>query len=130
MNSVILSGRLTAAPELKATASGTNVTTFCIAVDRRYQSKDGEKITDFINCVAWRNIAEFICKYFKKGEPITVRGEIQTRKYTDKNNNNRVAVEVVIEEAHFVPKTNSNNTNDAPPVDAAFDEINDDELPF
>lgn len=131
MNNVTLLGRLTAAPELKTTTNGISVTAFCIAVARRFQTKDGEKITDFINCVAWRNTAEFITKNFAKGDPIAIRGEIQTRKYTDKDGNNRVAVEVVTDDARFVPSSNSGNKSDSPPpADVEFAEINDDELPF
>lgn len=66
INNVVLMGRMTATPELKATREGTSVISFCIAVDRRFQPKDGEKIADFINCVAWRATAEFITRYFKK----------------------------------------------------------------
>lgn len=126
INNVTLMGRLTAAPELKTTTSGTNVTAFSIAVERRFQSKDGEKIADFINCVAWRNTAEFICKYFNKGDMIAVTGEIQTRKYQDSNGNKRVAVEVVIDNVSFCGgKNNSNATNEG------FTEIDDeDKLPF
>lgn len=134
MNNVTLLGRLTAAPELKTTTSGASVTSFTIAVDRRFQ-KDGEKITDFINCVAWRNTAEFIAHYFKKGEPIAVTGEIQTRKYKDKSGNNRVAVEVMINDARFVPTTNNGKNsgdNEPPPADNDFTEMSDatEDLPF
>lgn len=107
INNVTLLGRLTAAPELKTTTSGINVTAFCIAVDRRFQ-KDGERQADFINCVAWRNTAEFINRYFTKGDPIAITGEIQTRKYTDKDGNNRVAVEVVINNVSFCGGKNNN----------------------
>ena len=135
MNFVILLGRLTADAELKYTTNNTPVTTFNLAVERRYQ-KDGQRQADFINCVAWRNTAEFISKYFKKGDPITIQGEIQTRKYTDKDGNNRVAVEVIVNDARFVP-AKSNNTNDnTPPAfsnsnNDDFTEISgDDDLPF
>lgn len=134
MNNVILIGRLTATPELKTTGSGNSVTSFNIAVDRRYSGKDGGRQTDFINCVAWRNTAEFISKYFKKGDPISIQGEIQTRKYQDKDGNNRVAVEVIIENARFVPsKSNGgNNTDSTPPVNNGFTDLGDidDDLPF
>jgi single-strand DNA-binding protein len=133
INNVTLLGRLTAAPELKTTTSGNSVTAFTIAVDRRFQ-KDGERQTDFINCVAWRNTAEFIAHYFKKGDPIAVTGEIQTRKYKDKSGNNRVAVEVIINDARFVPtKSNDNNgDNSPPPVNNDFTDAGDidDDLPF
>jgi single-strand DNA-binding protein len=135
INNVVLCGRLTAAPELKTTNNGQSVTAFTIAVERRFL-KDGERQTDFINCVAWRNTAEFISKHFIKGDPIAVTGEIQTRKYQDKNGNSRVAVEVVIDNARFVPSKsngNSGTTEDsAPPVNNNFTDAGDidDDLPF
>lgn len=127
INNVTLLGRLTAAPELKKTTSGTSVTSFCIAVDRRFKHKDGEKQTDFINCVAWRHTAEFITRYFNKGDLIAVTGEIQTRKYQDQNGNKRVACEVVIDNASFCGGKNGGN-GDA--TNAEYEELNDDDLPF
>ena len=100
-NLVVLTGRLTADPELKTTQSGISVTSFSIAVDRRYRAGE-EKQTDFINIVAWRLSAEFVAKYFKKGNMIGIEGSIQTRKYTDKNGNNRTAFEVVANNVQFV----------------------------
>lgn len=124
-NLVVLTGRLTADAELKYTQSNIPVTSFSLAVERRYQ-QGGEKITDFINCVAWRNTAEFISKYFKKGDPITIQGEIQTRNYTDKDGKSRKAVEVVVNDARFVPQKANNDS--AP---AEFTPITaDDDLPF
>lgn len=131
INNVTLLGRLTAAPELKATASGTSVTTFCIAIDRRYQPKDGEKQTDFINCVAWRSTAEFIAKYFSKGDMIAVTGEIQTRNFEDKNGNKRTAVEVIIAQASFCGgKNGGNNAEEAQQTEAAATVTFYDDLPF
>ena len=127
INNVTLMGRITAAPELKQTTNGTSVTTFCIAVDRRFQPKGGEKQADFINCVAWRNTAEFITRYFGKGDLIAVTGEIQTRKYQDNSGNNRVAVEVVIDNASFCGGKSGGNTDNAPKLEAI--DSNDD-LPF
>ena len=89
-NLVVLTGRLTADPELKTTPNGISVTSFSVAVSRPYRSGE-EAQTDFINIVAWRQRAEFICKYFTKGSMIGIEGSIQTRKYTDKNGNNRTA---------------------------------------
>ena len=100
-NLVVLTGRLTADPELKTTSNGLSVTTFSIAVDRRYRSGE-ERQTDFINIVAWRQSAEFITKYFKKGNLIGIEGSIQTRRYQDKNGNNRTAFEVVVNNVQFV----------------------------
>lgn len=99
-NKAILVGRLTANPELKKTPNGVSVVSFSLAVDRSYQT-NGERQTDFINCVAWRNTAEFISKYFSKGKILGVDGSIQTRNYEDKNGNKRTAVEVVVDNAFF-----------------------------
>ncbi len=100
-NLVVLTGRLTADPELKTTPNGYSVTTFSIAVNRRYRAGE-ESQADFINIVAWRQTAEFVTRYFKKGSMIGIEGSIQTRKYTDKNGNNRTAFEVVANNVQFV----------------------------
>ena len=135
LNKVILGGRLTAEPELKTTTSGVSVATFTIAVNRRYSKE--EQITDFINCTAWRQTAEFICRYFHKGSSICVSGEIQTRKWTNDNGENRYATEVIVGEALFVDSKNENGTAPAPTMsgdggnDVEFEELGDDEpLPF
>ena len=101
-NKAILIGRLTATPELKRTQAGTSVTSFTLAVDRRFSGKDGDRKADFINCTAWRGTAEFICKHFGKGDPLGVDGSIQTRSYEDKNGNKRTVTEVVVDNAFFV----------------------------
>ena len=101
-NKSILIGRLTASPELKRTQSGTSVTSFTLAVDRRFSGKDGDRKADFINCTAWRGTAEFTCKHFGKRDPLGVEGSIQTRSYEDKNGSKRTAVEVVAENVFFV----------------------------
>ncbi|MCI8360570.1 MAG: single-stranded DNA-binding protein [Clostridiales bacterium] len=101
LNIVALMGRLTADPELRYTQSNIPVTSFCLAVDRRYSRAGEEKQTDFINIVAWRQSAEFVSKWFKKGQLVAVDGSIQTRKYQDKDGNNRTAVEVVANNVHF-----------------------------
>ncbi len=101
MNKVILMGRLTADPELKTTPSGISVTSFSLAVDRKYAKQGEERKTDFINIVAWRQRAEFICKYFSKGQLIAIDGSIETRSYVDKNGNNRTAFEVLAENVYF-----------------------------
>ena len=104
LNKAVLIGRLTADPELKQTQSGISVVTFTIAVNRRYQSKnatDGRQTADFINIVAWRQTAEFVSRYFKKGNPILVCGSIQVRSYTDSQGVKRVVTEVVADEASF-----------------------------
>ncbi len=100
-NLVVLTGRLTADPELKTTPNGTPVTAFSIAVNRNYR-KGEEQQTDFINIVAYSQRAEFITKYFKKGSMIGIEGSIQTRKYQDKNGNNRTWFEVIVNNVQFV----------------------------
>lgn len=114
LNKVILAGRLTKDSELRTTTSGTPVTQFDIAVNRR-GTKDGQQPqTDFITVVAWRQTAEFITRYFKKGNAICVVGSIQIRSYTDKNNQKRTATEVVADEAYFVESKAEANPQCAP----------------
>ena len=138
-NLVVLTGRLTADPELKTTSNGTSVVSFSIAVDRRYRSGE-ERQTDFINIVAWRSSAEFISKYFKKGSLIGIEGSIQTRRYTDKNGNNRTAFEVIANNVQFVESKRDGGSADNSDA-AAFSnaDVNDfadlgnaqdDDLPF
>ena len=144
-NLVVLTGRLTDTPELKTTPGGVSVTSFSIAVNRPYR-KDREQETDFINIVAWRQTAEFITHYFTKGSLIGIEGSIQTRRYQDKNGNNRTAFEVVVNNAHFVmPKSAAerayNEEQDSASGTASFSnagvedftdlgEATDDDLPF
>ena len=99
LNKVILMGRLTADPEVRQTPNGISVLSFSIAVDRNYSK--AEKKTDFINLVAWRQTAEFIGRFFTKGQMIAVEGSIQTRNYEDKTGAKRTAFEVVVDQAHF-----------------------------
>ncbi len=101
MNNVCLMGRLTADPELRHTQSQVAVTSFSIAVDRAYQVKGQDRQTDFINIVAWRQTAEFICNYFRKGNRIALTGSLQSRNYTDRDGNKRTAYEVVCDNAFF-----------------------------
>lgn len=140
-NLVVLTGRLTADPELKTTQSGISVTSFSIAVSRRYKAGE-ETQADFIPVVAWRQSAEFIAKYFKKGSMIGIEGSIQTRKYTDKNGNNRTAFEVVANNVQFVESKKENVElnylkdnleNAGVPTNADFEDVgdaSDDDLPF
>ena len=107
-NLVVLTGRLTADPELKKTPSDVSVTNFSIAVQRAYKSGE-EAVTDFINIVAWRSTAEFICRYFKKGKMIGIEGSIQTRKWVDNDGNNRTAFEVVANNVQFVESKREDN---------------------
>lgn len=109
-NKVILMGRLTASPELKQTQGGSSVTSFTIAVDRKY-TKGEEKQADFISIVAWRNTAEFICKYFDKGSAILIEGELQTRSWTDQQGQKRYATEVVAHEVAFCESKKNSESN-------------------
>ena len=113
-NKVILIGNLTADVELKQTQGGLSVCSFSIAVNRRFKN-EGQQDCDFINIVAWRQSAEFVCRYFKKGQPILICGQIQTRNWTDKQNNKRIAVEVVADEVSFVANNNSNDSKTEQP---------------
>ena len=107
MNKVILIGRLTKDPEVKNTASQVTVCRFSVAVDRRFKDQNGQRQTDFINCVAWRQTANFISSYFHKGSRIAVVGSIQTRNYDDNNGQKHYVTEVVVDEAEFVESSGS-----------------------
>ena len=109
LNKAILMGRLVAAPELRQTPNGISVVSFTLAVDRNYSSKSGEKQTDFIDIVAWRQTAEFVNRYFTKGMQVAVSGSIQTRKWKDKNDQTRVSVEVVADEVFFADSKRSDS---------------------
>lgn len=128
-NEVILTGRLTADVELKQTPNGVSVASFSIANDIGYGDK---KRTNFINIVAWRSTAEFIAKYFKKGNMIGIKGYIQTRKYQDQNGNNRMAFEVVADKAEFMESKKAENNEIPSGGDVpTYEELsNDDDLPF
>lgn len=136
-NLVVLTGRLTADPELKTTPNGISVTTFSIAVNRNYGSGE-DRQTDFINIVAWRKTAEFITKYFKKGSMIGIEGSIQTRRYQDKNGNNRTMFEVIANNVQFVESRRDSAAPAGEPASFSnadvddFTEIGgvDDDLPF
>lgn len=120
-NKVILGGRLTADPELKTTPSGVSVTSFSIAVNRPYRSKNGdEPQADFINVTAWRGTAEFITRYFRKASSICVVGSIQTRSWVDQQGQKRYATEVVADEAHFVDAKGENPAGAQPSGGTAY----------
>lgn len=147
LNVIALNGRLTADPEIKSTPNGVEVCSFDIAVERDEKTKDGERVTDFVPCVAWRNTAQFVAKYYCKGDMIGVTGKLQTRKYTDKQGNNRTAYEVLVGAVSFCGGKTANNTLNAetrengsnaaekpaytPPTSGTFESIpDDDDLPF
>ena len=146
LNKAILIGNLTADPELKQTPNGVAVVSFTIAINRR-KTKEGQQTADFISIVAWRQTAEFVARYFKKGKPILVCGSIQSRSYTDGQGNKRYITEVVADEVGFVESKGDSapqgatyvpdaytaqtysNTDAATPKFEAVDP-NDDDLPF
>ena len=101
LNKIFIMGRLTRDPELRRLENGTAVTRFSLAVDRDFKSQNGERSTDFIDVVAWRSTAEFVSKYFSKGRMAIVEGRLQTRDWTDKEGNKRVATEVVADNVYF-----------------------------
>ena len=144
-NKVILIGNMVADPELKQTQGGLSVCSFSIAVNRRFKA-EGQQECDFITVVAWRQTAEFVCRYFKKGQPILVCGQLQTRNWTDSKGEKRYATEVVADEVAFV-ESRANADGQNKPTEAAaspympsayssvanaqFEEIpNDGDLPF
>lgn len=143
LNIAAIMGRLTADPELKTTQGGVSVTSFRVAVERTYVPQGQERQTDFITVVAWRGTAEFICKYFAKGDMIAVSGSIQTRNYEDRNGNKHTAFEIVASEASFCggkrtenpagagPQKKRSDLSDAEVENDDFEEImKDDDLPF
>lgn len=101
LNSTQLMGRLTADPELRYTPSGVAITSFTLASDTGRKTADDKKITNFIDCVAWRQRAEFACKYLTKGRLVVVEGELTTRSYEDKEGNRRKATEITVSQIHF-----------------------------
>jgi len=102
LNKIFIMGRLTKDPELKRTQTGTPVVAFSLAVDRDFKDKStGERATDFISCVAWRQSAEFISRYFTKGRMAVVEGRLQTRDWTDKDGNKRRSTEVIVDSIYF-----------------------------
>ena len=109
LNKIVLMGRMTADPELKRTNGGTSVTSFTIAVDRDFKSRNGEKETDFVNCVAWRGTAEFISKNFHKGSMAVVAGSLQSHQY-EKNGDKRTAWEVLVESMYFADSKKSESS--------------------
>ena len=101
LNHIVIMGRLTRDPEMRRTASGLAVVNFTVAVDRDFSGQNGEKQTDFIDCVAWRQTGEFVSKYFTKGNMIVISGRMEIRSWTDKDGNKRKSAEVNVEHAYF-----------------------------
>ena len=127
LNEVILMGRLTRDPELRRTGNGTAVTSFSLAVDRDFKGQDGERETDFVDIVAWRNTAEFVSKYFSKGRMAVVKGRLQVRDWTDKDGAKRRSTEVLAESVYF---GDSRRSDGAPAQISEMPEEEAGELPF
>lgn len=139
LNKIFIMGRLTRDPELRTTNSGTSVSSFSLAVDRNYKGADGEKETDFIDCVAWRQTGEFAAKYFTKGRMAVVEGRLQIRPWTDKEGNNRRSAEVIVDNMYFGDSKRDGDTGGARPASGPvnvsandWQEVDEDEgdLPF
>ena len=135
LNRIIVMGRMTRDPELRRTNSGTAVASFTVAVDRDFKSQSGEKETDFIDVVAWRNTAEFASKYFSKGRMAVVEGRLQIRDWTDKDGNKRRSAGIVADSVYFGDsKRDGGDTVQSEPQSepqSGFSEVEDDgDLPF
>ena len=131
LNKIIIMGRLTRDPELRRTGSGTAVTSFSLACDRDFKSQSGDKETDFIEFVAWKNTAEFVSKYFSKGRMAVVEGRLQIRDWTDKAGNKRTTAEVVADNVYFADsKRSESNENQKENFNALSGRLNDDFVPI
>lgn len=131
LNKVVLMGRLTKDPELRRTGSGTAVTSFSLACDRDFKSQSGEKETDFIEVVAWKNTAEFVSKYFSKGRMAVVDGRLQIRDWTDKAGSKRTTAEVVADNVYFADsKRSESNENQKENFNALSGRLSDDFVPI
>ena len=130
MNKVVLMGRLTKDPDIKCTQNNTQVASFSLAVNRRFVKQGEERQADFINIVAWSKTAEFVSKYFKKGQQVGVIGRIQTRNYEDDKEVKHYITEVIAEEVYFADTKKDNTENENPQQDDLAPIQDDDELPF
>lgn len=131
LNQIVLQGRLTAEPEMRQTQNNVSVTTFTLAVNRDHNKEE----TDFVSCVAWRQTAEFISKYFQKGQLMLAKGSLQSRKWTDKDNNKRINWDVVVDNVYFCESKKNDGYSGGEPQytpPKAPDVVADDdgELPF
>ena len=130
LNKIIIMGRLTIDPELRRTGSGTAVTSFSMACDRDFKSQSGDKETDFIEVVAWKNTAEFVSKYFSKGRMAVVEGRLQIRDWTDKAGHKRTTAEVVADNVYFADsKRSESNDNQKENFNALSGRVSDDFVP-
>ena len=148
INRVVLVGRITRDPELSQTTSGQSYVRFSLAIDRPFKNQNGERATDFINCIAWRNQAEFLKNYVKKGNMLGLEGRIQVTTYQDQNGNNRQAFDVLVESLNNLEPKKGDSFQPSPPFESGFQpnreapaldqndssvneyEVSEDDLPF
>ena len=131
LNKVVIMGRFTKDPELRRTGSGTAVTSFSLACDRDFKSQSGDKETDFIEVIAWKNTAEFVSKYFSKGRMAVVEGRLQILDWTDKSGNKRTTAEVVADNVYFADsKRSESNDNQKENFNALSGRLSDDFVPI
>lgn len=123
INKFIGMGRICREPELMQTNNGTSYVNFTVAIERSYTDKDGERQADFINCVAWRQTAEFICTWFGKGSMIAVEGELQSRTYDDKNGTTHYVTEVLVSQASFTGEKSAQSRGAAAPRTPPMDDV-------
>lgn len=127
LNRITIMGRITKDIDLKYTQSNTAVVSFSLACERDMKDKDGKRQTDFIDCVAWRNTAEFVSKYFQKGSMAVVSGRLQNKEWTDKNGNRRVQAEILVENIYFGESKRKEETKEF----SGFEDLDDEgEIPF
>lgn len=129
LNNIVIMGRLVKDPEMRTTTSGVEVSTFTVAVDRNYK-QNGETLTDFINCQAWRQTAVRVNRYFAKGRMIAVQGRLQSRTFEDKNGNKRTAWEVIADNVHFCGDKQQQKQDAPVQTDQTDITVDDDDLPF
>lgn len=132
LNNIVLQGRLTRDPEMKATASGISCATFALACEQDYKNPNGERDTDFFDVVAWRGTADFVQRYFKQGQMAVVKGRLQTRQWTAEDGSKRKTVQIVAENVYFCGRENGGQATEQP---AAVEEqapvpVADEDLPF
>ncbi len=143
MNKVFLIGNLTKDPDVRTTGSGTSVCTFSIAVDRRFKAQNGEKVTDYFNIVAWRQLADLCGRYLAKGRKVSVMGELQNRSYDAKDGSKRYVTEIIADEIEFLTPRDRDGAGygapapsepyrggESPAAPEGFTDVDDDDLPF
>lgn len=132
LNNIILQGRLTRSPEMKATASGISCATFALACEQDYKNPNGERDTDFFDVVAWRGTADFVQRYFSKGQMAIVKGRLQTRQWTAEDGSKRKTVQIVADSVYFCGRENRGQATEQPAAveESSYTPVEIEELPF